>query len=262
MSVEDKLGILKNLNGDTKVEVDGLELTVDELRELGNGYMRQSDYTKKTQAVAEKRKKLDNMMEDFPEEVADNGMPSSEELLRQYRSKQPEPNRDEGNSTSSFDKELEQLFGEGKETPKEPKEQPAVDPRLDQVNQEIVSIKAAQIRDRILREEGELRDKFEGNVGKEEFDDMRDEARAFMKKNKVASFNTAFKQVAFDHMSELGTGDKSEDESTDPAVPPLSTNGRGSLVPDSLDTRKMSESETDQAALEYAKKMAEAKSKG
>lgn len=39
-------------------EIDGQELTLDELK---NGYLRQSDYTKKTQELAEKRKELEWM---------------------------------------------------------------------------------------------------------------------------------------------------------------------------------------------------------
>jgi hypothetical protein len=43
---------------DQVFEIDGQKLTLDELKA---GYLRQSDYTKKTQELATKRKELENM---------------------------------------------------------------------------------------------------------------------------------------------------------------------------------------------------------
>jgi len=43
-------------------EIDGQELTVDEIRK---GYLRQSDYTKKTQSLAEQRKEIDALTERY-----------------------------------------------------------------------------------------------------------------------------------------------------------------------------------------------------
>ena len=43
-------------------EVDGQELSADELRK---GYLRQSDYTKKTQSLSEQRKEIENLTEQY-----------------------------------------------------------------------------------------------------------------------------------------------------------------------------------------------------
>lgn len=42
------------------IELDGSEITLDQIRELQKGGMREQDYTKKTQALAEQRKALDS----------------------------------------------------------------------------------------------------------------------------------------------------------------------------------------------------------
>lgn len=55
---------------EVELELDG-EIVKVPLEELTKGYLRQSDYTKKTQALAEERKKLQEAkQEEVPEEIA------------------------------------------------------------------------------------------------------------------------------------------------------------------------------------------------
>ena len=50
----------------SKVHIDGLgEFTVDEIKEFRNGYLRQSDYTKKTQELARQREEAQDALEVF-----------------------------------------------------------------------------------------------------------------------------------------------------------------------------------------------------
>lgn len=45
-----------------KIMIDGVgEFTVDEIKEFKNGYMRQSDYTRKTQEIARQRKEIEDL---------------------------------------------------------------------------------------------------------------------------------------------------------------------------------------------------------
>lgn len=55
---------------EVELELDG-EIVKVPLEELTKGYLRQSDYTKKTQALAEERRRLQEArQEEVPEEVA------------------------------------------------------------------------------------------------------------------------------------------------------------------------------------------------
>lgn len=46
----------------SKISIDGVgEFTVDEIKEFKNGYMRQSDYTRKTQEIARQRKEIEEL---------------------------------------------------------------------------------------------------------------------------------------------------------------------------------------------------------
>ena len=53
-------------NQPEKVHIEGLgELTIDEIKEFRNGYLRQSDYTKKTQELARQREEAQDALEVF-----------------------------------------------------------------------------------------------------------------------------------------------------------------------------------------------------
>lgn len=55
--------------GDTFI-VDGKEYTAERIAELESGQLRQSDYTKKTQALAEKRKQVDTLIIELNDVIA------------------------------------------------------------------------------------------------------------------------------------------------------------------------------------------------
>ena len=63
----------------TKIEIDGVELTIDELK---NGYLRQSDYTKKTQEVSNQRKESEEAIK-FYEYLKQN--PQAVQSLQEHK---------------------------------------------------------------------------------------------------------------------------------------------------------------------------------
>lgn len=63
---DNQLGSEKQDSEAQVFEIDGQKLTLDELK---SGYLRQSDYTKKTQELAEQRKELEKMK---PSEMTDD----------------------------------------------------------------------------------------------------------------------------------------------------------------------------------------------
>lgn len=48
---------------ETKINIDGEEFTLEQIKEFRQGYMRQSDYTKKTQSIASQRKEAEQALE-------------------------------------------------------------------------------------------------------------------------------------------------------------------------------------------------------
>ena len=71
------------------VEVDGEEKTVEEMR---NGYLRQQDYTRKTQQLAEARKEMDVEFEELNRERAQYAqmLPALQERLEQPMEQEPD----------------------------------------------------------------------------------------------------------------------------------------------------------------------------
>lgn len=71
------------------VEVDGEEKTVEEMR---NGYLRQQDYTRKTQQLAEARKEMDAEFEELNRERAQYAqmLPALQERLEQPMEQEPD----------------------------------------------------------------------------------------------------------------------------------------------------------------------------
>lgn len=64
-------------------EVDGEEYTAEQLKEFKKGYLRQSDYTKKTQEIAEEKKQALKLKEDYSERLkrADVSIELAQNLL-------------------------------------------------------------------------------------------------------------------------------------------------------------------------------------
>lgn len=64
-------------------EIDGDEYTADQLKEFKKGYLRQSDYTKKTQEIAEERKQAQKLKDDYSDRLkrADISIDLAQNLL-------------------------------------------------------------------------------------------------------------------------------------------------------------------------------------
>lgn len=69
-------------NAESVIEIDGEKLTPQQIKEYKEGYMRTQDYTKKTQELAEERRKLSRNESSQKEDELDPDVKSAVEVLK------------------------------------------------------------------------------------------------------------------------------------------------------------------------------------
>jgi len=106
------------------LEIDGEKYDEKRIKEMREGYLRQSDYTRKTQALAEERKQLEEERMKINELIAD--------LQRQSPS-------DDDSDDDDSDKKLKKLFS-----------------RLDNLEEQIVQVNQSKIEEQKIEQETKL----------------------------------------------------------------------------------------------------------
>lgn len=106
------------VSDDTVVEVNGLKMTLKQVRE---GYMRQADYTRKTQEIAAKAKEAEQWQQELQQ------LKAREQTLRQSLS---DPNEVLGYAISQFGPEQVQAWLQSQITANAAQQGQALDPRM------------------------------------------------------------------------------------------------------------------------------------